>query len=120
MVGPQRRMMLLEDHIPTRRVIRQAFTRRGWDVTEALTISEGLARLDLDDPFDCVVLDLTLPDGDGAVILRKVRTEVLPTRVIVNTAISDLARLREVSYGRPDAMLQKPNDVAGLCRACEP
>jgi DNA-binding response OmpR family regulator len=99
-------MLLVEDHSPTRRAIQRVFTRRGWDVTEAATIAEGLARLDLDDPFDCVVLDLILPDGDGELILRKVRTEGLPTRVIVNTALGDLARLREVSYGRPDAVLQ--------------
>jgi CheY-like chemotaxis protein len=112
-------MLVVEDHPPTRNAIRRAFAQRGWDVTEATTIAEGLDRLDLDQPFDCVVVDLMLPDGDGEVIMRKVRTEGLPTRVVVNTALSDPARLREASYCRPDAVLLKPNDFAGLCRACE-
>jgi CheY-like chemotaxis protein len=112
-------MLLVEDHIPTRDVLRRALAHRGWEVSEATTIAEGLARLDLDRPFDCVLLDLMLPDGDGEVILRKVRTEGLPTRVVVNTATCDPARLREVSYGRPDAVLEKPYDLEGLCRACE-
>jgi CheY-like chemotaxis protein len=120
MIRQRRRMLLVEDHVATRKALRRALTRRGWDVTEATSIYEGMARLDSDHPFDCVVLDLMLPDGEGEVILRKVRTEALPTRVVVNTATCDPARLREVSYGRPDAVLQKPNDLASLCRACEP
>jgi DNA-binding response OmpR family regulator len=112
--------LLVEDHVPTRDVLRRALTRRGWDVSEATTIAEGLTRLDLEYAFDCIMLDLMLPDGEGEVILRKVRTEGSPTRVVVVTAICDPARLREVSYCRPDAVLYKPSDLEGLCRACEP
>jgi CheY-like chemotaxis protein len=120
MIGYQKRILLVEDHTLTRKVVRRAFTHRGWDVTEASTLAEGLTRLDLDPPFDCVLLDLTLPDGDGEAVLRKVRMERLPTRVVVTTATCDPARLREVSYCQPNAVLQKPNDMTGLCQACDP
>src|SRR3982751_3177623 len=69
-------------------------------------------------PPDCIVLDLELPDGPGETILRKVRLERLPIRVVVNTGMPESGRLSEVSYMRPDAVLQKPLDAAGLLTIC--
>lgn len=111
------RLLLVEDHSPTRTAMRRILAMRGWEVVEAGTIAEGLAGLD--PPPRCLVLDLMLPDGDGETILRKVRMEEMPTRVVVNTGTNDPARLTEVSYLRPDALLQKPIDVEGLCRECD-
>src|SRR4051812_2466873 len=118
MLEKQRRLLLLvEDHQSTREIMRRILGFCGWDVLEAATIAEGLAQLD--PPPDCIVLDLELPDGAGEVILRKVRVEQLPTRVVVSTGLQDLARLSEVSYMRPDAVLSKPLDSKGLLTICE-
>ena len=114
----QRRLLLLvEDHQATRDVLRRILALCGWEILEAATIAEGLARLD--PPPDCIVLDLDLPDGPGEVLLRKVRVERIPTRVVVSSGTDDRARLSEVSYMRPDAVLQKPLDSEGLRRICE-
>lgn len=112
-------MLLVEDHLGTRKVLRSFLASRGWEVVEAATIAEGLTRLDLDDPYGCVVLDLSLPDGAGEVVLRKIRTQGLPIRVVVHTGTDDGPRLREVSYMRPDAVVQKPIDPEQLCALCE-
>jgi len=115
---PRHRLLLVEDHPDTRRLLRRMLTIRGWDVLEAATMAEGLAQLD--PPPDCIVLDLMLPDGGGETILRRVRIEGLPTRVVVNTGTDDPARLNEVSYMRPDAVLPKPLSPEGLRVMCEP
>jgi DNA-binding NarL/FixJ family response regulator len=116
------RMLLVEDHQPTRINLRRILSARGWEVLEAATIAEGVAQLD--PAPDCIVLDLVLPDGKGEAILRKIRVEQLQvcdqTRVVVNTGLDDPARLSEVSYLRPNAVLQKPVDPERLCRACTP
>jgi CheY-like chemotaxis protein len=114
---PRRVVLLVDDHPATRDVLRRLLALCGWDVLEATTVAEGLAQLD--PPPDCIVLDLELPDGPGESILRKVRVERLPVRVVVNTGMPDSARLSEVSYMRPDAVLQKPLDSAGLRTICE-
>jgi two-component system KDP operon response regulator KdpE len=114
----QRRIVLLvEDHLATRGLLRRILALCGWDVLEAATVAEGLAQLD--PPPDCIVLDLELPDGPGEALLRRVRVERIPTRVVVSSGTDDRARLSEVSYMRPDAVLRKPLDSEGLRRICE-
>jgi DNA-binding NarL/FixJ family response regulator len=64
-------------------------------------------------------LDLSLPDGVGETILRKVRDDNLKTRVTVMTGIDDSARLRRVRHLNPDALFKKPTDVADVLREGE-
>src|SRR3954447_16985431 len=110
------RLLLVEDHQPTRDLLRRMLTLCGWEVLQAATLAEALSLLD---PLpDCLVLDLALPDGDGESLLRQVRIEGLPIRVVVHTGTQDQARLSEVSYMRPDAVTQKPLDSAGLRCIC--
>ena len=110
------RMLLVEDDGQTRILLRRMLTLCGWEVTEAASLTEGFDRLD--PPPDCLLLDLELPDGDGASLLRKVRTEDIPTRVIVNTGMEDATRLGTVAGMQPDALLKKPLDSAGLNTIC--
>jgi CheY-like chemotaxis protein len=112
MNGLQHRMLLVEDDADTRNILRRILTLCGWEVVEAGSIAEGLARLE--PPPDCLLLDLELPDGAGESILRKVREDGLPTRVVVNTGIGDPTRLGEVAGLHPDCLLRKPLDSAGL------
>jgi CheY-like chemotaxis protein len=105
-------MLLVEDDPDTRKLLRRILTLCGWDVIEAGSIAEALARLD--PPPDCLLLDLELPDGDGASILKKIRDDDLPTRVVVNTGIVDAVRLGKVADLHPDCLLRKPLDSEGL------
>jgi CheY-like chemotaxis protein len=116
MDGHRPRMLLVEDDPQTRHLLRRMLALCGWEVLEAATVAEALERLD--PPPECVLLDLRLPDGDGETILRKVRIDRLPTRVVVNTGLHDPARLSEVSYLQPDAVLRKPLDAEGLRGIC--
>ena len=72
--------------------------RLGWEVHSAMTVSGGLALLDLRP--DAVILDLMLPDGDGMEVLRKVRAEKLETKVAVTTGIEDRVSARRDPQAR--------------------
>src|SRR3954469_14868515 len=100
------RVLIVEDDFSTRSALRSVFSRRGWRVTTAATVCEGLAALD--PAPDCIVLDLVLPDGGGEAILRKVRAENLPSRIAVSTGTSDPERLAVVRGLNPDILLCKP------------
>jgi two-component system response regulator RegA len=108
------RLLIVEDDGSIRRVWHEIFNRRGWDVAAADTVAEGLALLEPAPDF--LILDLSLPDGCGEVILRKVREDNLRTRVTVMTGVDDVARLRRVRQLRPEALLRKPIDVADVFR----
>jgi len=109
--------LIVEDEGLPRRVWYEIFDRREWDVTTANTIAEGL--VSLESVPDYLVLDLSLPDGDGETILRKVRDDSLKTRVTVMTGIEDPARLSRVRQLGPEALFLKPIDVDDLCRESE-
>src|SRR3954470_3877452 len=112
------RVLIVEDPKGTRSALRSLFSRKGWHVTQAATVAEGLDLLN--PPPDCLVLDLMLPDGGGEAVLRKVRKDDLPTRVVaVTTGVSDPGRLAGVKELNPDVLLSKPIDPSVLVRVCE-
>jgi DNA-binding response OmpR family regulator len=110
-------LLLVEDHETTRRTLAKLLSRRGWDVQSASTVGEGLALLDAEP--ECIVLDLMLPDGEGELVLRRVREAGLRTRVAVTTGEGDEARLEAVRRLGADALLRKPIALDDLYRACE-
>src|SRR3954453_8726203 len=97
-----------------RAVWQTVFGSRGWEVAVATTVAEGLASLD--PPPDFLILDLTLPDGGGEAILRRVRDAGLKTKVAVTTGWDDRGRLRVVKAMNPEALLGKPVNVADVWR----
>ena len=108
------RLLIVEDDASLRGVWEINFGSRGWDVASASTVAEGLALLD--PPPDYLILDLGLPDEGGEVILRRVRDTGLETRVAVTTGSDDPARLRRVKDLRPEALFEKPVNVADVWR----
>jgi two-component system KDP operon response regulator KdpE len=103
---------LVEDDPATLKALRGIFDRRGWEVWNATTIADALAYVE--QRPNCVVLDLMLPDGDGTVILAKIRAENLPIRVAVTTGSNDSIRLNKVLNLKPDVLLTKPVDLRQL------
>ncbi len=118
------RLLVLDDHAWLRHPLRGIFLRMGWDVFVAGTVAEGLRLLDAGPEPCCLVLDLGLPDGDGEVVLKRVRDKGYSTRVVVATGVVDGDRLRAVAGLKPDALLIKPialTDVWSadvVCRVC--
>ena len=79
--------------------------------------AEGLACLEMEPRPDCLLLDLDLPDGRGEAVLERVRRDHLPIRVAVCTGNGDRNRWRAVQDFQPDALIQKPVDLAEVCIA---
>jgi DNA-binding response OmpR family regulator len=116
-MGDEGRVLLIvEDHEPTRRILANLLSRRGWDVRCASTIAEGLAQLESNPA--CIVLDLMLPDGGGEEILERVRRDQLQARVVVTSATGDEERLVAVREMNPTALIRKPIEMNELLLAC--
>ena len=111
------RILIVDDDKASSDTLRRLFAHKGWVVTVATCVTEALTKLD--PPPLCVLLDLMLPDGDGEEVLRKVRDEGLPTRVVVSTGTDDPVRLALAKGLDADAIFPKPIDFDEVCRACE-
>ncbi len=110
----KRRLLLIEDDWRTHSALRKIFSRLGWEVHSAMTVAGGLALLGMKP--EAVLLDLMLPDGDGAAVIRQVRLDCLETKIIVTTGIEDRRRLEDVRGLQPDAVLRKPLELNDLLR----
>ena len=72
------RVLVVEDDAELRGLLRASLVAEGFEVQTAVTVSEAGALLQHDPP-GLVVLDLGLPDGDGAELVRAVRrTSAVP------------------------------------------
>jgi CheY-like chemotaxis protein len=97
-----RRMLVVDDDVTACQLLRLLFAGMGVDVVAAHTIAEGLRLLGTAPEF--IVLDVSLPDGDGRVILEHVRRSGLPTRLAVTSGWGPR------SEGDADVVLCKPID----------
>lgn len=82
-------IVLLDDHPIVRAGFKQLIELEpGWRVTADVGSAEDLAAVLLTTPCDVLVLDLTLPDGDGLVMIRHLLSQ-RPTLAIVVLTMHD-------------------------------
>jgi DNA-binding response OmpR family regulator len=123
---------MIEDDARLAEMVARDLGRSGLEVTNAPTAAEGLARL-AREPFDLVLLDLTLPDADGLDVCRRLRASGSAVPVIMLTARGDPTdRVVGLELGADDylgkpfdprellarirAVLRRPASVAGGAR----
>ncbi len=105
-------LLLIEDDVTIRTALVRALRDKGHAVASAASALDGL-RMALDDRPDLVVLDLGLPDLDGAELLRMLRA-VSAVPVIVATARDGDAESVRVLDAGADDYLVKPFTAAQL------
>ncbi|MEI7732454.1 MAG: response regulator [Verrucomicrobiota bacterium] len=90
----RKRLLIIEDDEIISNVYRSRFERAGYEVEICADGQSGFYRLH-ESVFDAVVLDLMLPQMNGADILGKIRVqkrfETLPVIVLTNSHLSQLA-----------------------------
>jgi CheY-like chemotaxis protein len=84
------RVLVVDDDVVDRMAVKRQLARTGVAVTtgEAEGVLAAIGRLS-DAPFDCVLLDFNLPDGDGLTFLRGLRTAGLSVPVVMLTGQND-------------------------------
>jgi two-component system, OmpR family, KDP operon response regulator KdpE len=65
----QRRVLVIEDDLSVRRMLRFSLREAGFEITEASNGAEALRSLQAQVP-EAVILDLGLPDGLGGAVLE--------------------------------------------------
>jgi class 3 adenylate cyclase/CheY-like chemotaxis protein len=108
------KILAVDDNATNLKVLRTVFAPRGYDVVEAASGVEALAKLE-SEPIDIVLLDILMPGLDGHEVCRRIRanpaTRFLP--VVVITASAPRQRLTAIEAGADD-FIQKPFDQAEL------
>jgi DNA-binding NarL/FixJ family response regulator len=98
------RILIVDDHMVVRRGIRSLLSNHDdfEIVGEAGDVASGM-ELVRDLVPDVVLLDIRLPDDSGLSLLKQIRREAIPTRVLVLTSFDDeeyvMGALREGANG---------------------
>ncbi len=85
-MGTAPRILILDDDVPLVDALTRHFRRRGYELTQTYLVADAVQAIEksLRDalPFDAVITDLQLPDGDGRTIVRLAR-QMLPRCPVV-------------------------------------
>ena len=79
------RLLVIEDEVRIAEILRSALSRSGFAVDAVGRCGDARAALEVN-PYDAVILDLGLPDGDGLVLLKDMRARGNALPVLVLTA----------------------------------
>jgi two-component system KDP operon response regulator KdpE len=106
------KVLVVEDDSEIRGLLRTSLLAEGFEVTTAVSISEATALLKHDPP-DLIVLDLGLPDGDGAALVREVRRQSALPIVVASARHEHAGKIALLDAGADDYLV-KPFSVGEL------
>src|SRR6188768_2673525 len=101
------RVLLVEDHKPLTRALRQGLEEEGFAVDVAYDGEEGDFKARTAE-YDVIILDVMLPKEDGLSLLQRWRREGLKTHVLMLTARGGIEdKVKGLDSGADD-YLSKP------------
>lgn len=111
-------ILVIEDELLTRRTLQEILEHEGFTVATAGTMTEGLAEVNRR-PFDLILLDLVLPDGDGLEACRRIRERHRTPIVILSTRRQLDDRVTGLERGADDYIVKpfEPREIVARIRA---
>ena len=105
-------ILVVDDEVQIRRFLRAGFELEGFTVREAKNAAEAIRDLTLR-PADLVILDLALPDLDGADVLERLRSWSTVPVIVLSVRSSEAEKVRLLELGADDYVV-KPFGMAEL------
>jgi len=107
------KMLLVEDEPELARDILEYFSHEDYLIEKAATMEEALDRIRQFE-YDCILLDIGLPDGNGLTILEKLKSLKKQDGVIIISAKDSLEdKIKGIGLGADD-YLTKPFHLSEL------
>ncbi len=113
----QKKILIVEDERLLLKTLADALTDNGYSVKTAASAEEAETLLFPESGFDLVVLDNRLPARQGVDVVRRIRAEALPVRVMVMTAYGTNGLASELEKLKIDAFVKKPFDLEKFLEA---
>ena len=116
------RVLVVDDEAVVRAQLRRSLELRGYAVSEATDGRAALAALTtapLEERPDVVILDMTMPDIDGAEVVLRARAAGSLVPIVVSSGYLDVAVERRLPRGQFQGFLPKPYGPTELVNAIE-
>jgi len=108
------RVLVIEDDASLRRTVGRGLSGHGLFVSTAGDGTSALARIDGDEGFAVIVLDIGLPDSDGRDVCQAIRARGIQTPVLFLTARGQVGDVLSGFAAGGDDYLAKPFHIAEL------
>lgn len=105
-------VLIVDDEVQIRRFLRAGFELNGFVIEEAETGTDAIRAMTLR-PHDLIILDLGLPDMDGAAVLERVRGWSNVPIIVLSVRSSEAEKVRLLELGADDYVV-KPFGMAEL------
>ena len=107
------KLLIVEDELEIQELISRFFKNEGFLVETACTYAQAQEKLDLYE-YECAIIDITLPDGNGLNLIREIKSRKLPVCIIVVSARNSIEdKISGLDAGADD-YLAKPFSLAEL------
>ena len=112
------KILIVEDEIHLAKSIQQYLQRENYLCEIASTIEEGRKMMD-DFTYDCILLDINLPEGSGLTLLKELKQDKKMDGVIIISARNSVEdKIASLKLGADDYM-SKPFHLAELSARIE-
>lgn len=107
------KLLFVEDDRDLLKSMLYYFSEIGYNCEKAKTLQDAISKVSIYQ-YDCIILDLTLPDGNGIDILQQVKSQNKEIGIIILSANSNLDdKLNGLDLGADD-YLTKPFHLSEL------
>jgi DNA-binding response OmpR family regulator len=108
------RILLVEDEKPLSNAIKEGLEESGFVVDTAYDGESALSKIEIEESYDLIILDIMIPKLDGVSLLKKIRELGYKMPVLMLTAKSEVeTKVKTFGIGADD-YLTKPFDFREL------
>jgi two-component system KDP operon response regulator KdpE len=111
-VSAKTRILVVDDERPIRRALEVTLAKAGYEVATADDAQQTLTQAALNPP-DLVILDLMLPDADGADVCKQLRDWMRAPILLISAVGEEQDKIRALDAGADD-YLTKPFGIGEL------
>lgn len=107
------RILIIDDEEMILEVVKHVLEPMGHEVAVASDSIKG-ACLAIEEPFDVVVVDIRMPDQNGADVVRNIRSQRPEQKIVIATGYPNDPIAQEALDAGAAALLQKPFEIAHI------
>lgn len=113
-----KKIALVEDDMILSDTVQEILQRQGYSVKQLFCVTDATDAL-YEEKFDLLILDVTLPDGDGFSFARELRSGGFSTPILFLTSLGDSYSLQKGFDSGGDDYVKKPFEPMELVARIE-
>lgn len=110
------KLLIIEDDSSLAKNLQKTLQKEGFAADVAQSLEQGKIEVDVNE-YDCILLDLNLPDGSGFSFLDQLRKDSNQTPIVIMTARGDVEdRIKGLNLGADDYVPKPVNSNELIAR----